>query len=294
MTGARLTLGVVHLDMLAMPEAEEFLTSALRLAQEIGSLNFIRVASSSLASLYLHLHRFADAERVLDAALPPDGLMTSVGLRGCWFARAALSLAREDANTTLDIVERLMASTDAGVSGSVWHVRGDALARLGRAAEALDVLETARLVAREQVARNRVWRIDASLARVLRGMGRREDAERVLAEARSTLHDLAANIDDPRLREAFLREAAAWVPAPPAPTARQAAKQRFAGLTAREREVARLVARGSSNRAIADQLIVGERTVESYVGNILTKLGFNSRTQIAAWVVESGLAEADD
>ncbi len=63
---------------------------------------------------------------------------------------------------------------------------------------------------------------------------------------------------------------------------------------AEQRGLRVLVARGYSNRSIADQLIVSERTVESYVGNILTKLGFNARTQIAAWVVESGLADADD
>ncbi len=49
-----------------------------------------------------------------------------------------------------------------------------------------------------------------------------------------------------------------------------------------------------SNRAIADQLVLGERTVESYVGNILSKLGFSARTQIAAWVIESGLSEASE
>jgi non-specific serine/threonine protein kinase len=60
-------------------------------------------------------------------------------------------------------------------------------------------------------------------------------------------------------------------------------------LTRREREVALLVAQGRSNREIADQLFVGERTVETHVGNILGKFSFSSRAQIAAWVVESGL-----
>ena len=64
------------------------------------------------------------------------------------------------------------------------------------------------------------------------------------------------------------------------------------GLTGREREVATLVATGKSNRAIADELVVSERTVESHVTNILGKLGFTSRAQIAAWVVEHGLQVA--
>jgi DNA-binding NarL/FixJ family response regulator len=41
---------------------------------------------------------------------------------------------------------------------------------------------------------------------------------------------------------------------------------------------------------IAQEMVVTERTVEGYVGNILGKLDFNSRTQIAAWAVQKGLA----
>jgi predicted ATPase/DNA-binding NarL/FixJ family response regulator len=54
-------------------------------------------------------------------------------------------------------------------------------------------------------------------------------------------------------------------------------------LTRREREVADLVARGLSNREIAETLVIAQRTAESHVEHILTKLGFNSRAQIAAW-----------
>ncbi len=61
------------------------------------------------------------------------------------------------------------------------------------------------------------------------------------------------------------------------------------GLTRREVEVARLVARGRSNREIAEEFVLSERTVESHVQHILTKLGFTSRAEIAAWVVRSGL-----
>lgn len=55
-------------------------------------------------------------------------------------------------------------------------------------------------------------------------------------------------------------------------------------LTPREREVADLIADGLSNRAIATTLIVSPRTVDGHVENILAKLGFTSRTQVAAWV----------
>ncbi len=55
----------------------------------------------------------------------------------------------------------------------------------------------------------------------------------------------------------------------------------------RELEVARLVAGGLSNRAIGTRLFISERTVESHVRNILIKLGFTSRAQIAAWVAST-------
>lgn len=57
-------------------------------------------------------------------------------------------------------------------------------------------------------------------------------------------------------------------------------------LSRREREVAALVARGMSNRAIAEQLVIGERTVETHVSSILAKLGLTSRVGIVAWVTQ--------
>ncbi len=57
-------------------------------------------------------------------------------------------------------------------------------------------------------------------------------------------------------------------------------------LTGREYEVATLVARGLTDKAIAAELVVSQRTVQGHVQHVLAKLGFHSRTQIAAWVVK--------
>jgi predicted ATPase/DNA-binding CsgD family transcriptional regulator len=54
-------------------------------------------------------------------------------------------------------------------------------------------------------------------------------------------------------------------------------------LTPREREIVELLAQGLSNKEVAARLVISQRTAESHVGNILTKLGFTSRTQIAMW-----------
>ncbi len=54
-------------------------------------------------------------------------------------------------------------------------------------------------------------------------------------------------------------------------------------LTPREREIAMLIAQGLSNREIADELVISPATAARHVANILAKLGFSSRTQVASW-----------
>ncbi|MDQ4091234.1 MAG: LuxR C-terminal-related transcriptional regulator, partial [Actinomycetota bacterium] len=63
---------------------------------------------------------------------------------------------------------------------------------------------------------------------------------------------------------------------------------RPAVLSTREEEVARLVAEGLTNRQIAERLVISERTAQNHVQHILTKLGFTTRSQIAAWAVRAG------
>ena len=58
----------------------------------------------------------------------------------------------------------------------------------------------------------------------------------------------------------------------------------------RERDVLRLVGRGLSNKEIAAELVITERTARTYVSNLLGKLGLASRTQAALYAVEHHLA----
>ena len=62
-------------------------------------------------------------------------------------------------------------------------------------------------------------------------------------------------------------------------------------LTARELEVLRLIAAGRSNKEIARDLSVAEKTVKTHVSNVLSKLGVADRTQAALYAVQHGLAE---
>ena len=60
-------------------------------------------------------------------------------------------------------------------------------------------------------------------------------------------------------------------------------------LTRRETEVAVLVARGLTNRQVANELVISEGTVSVHLEHIFSKLAFRSRAQLAVWVVERGI-----
>ncbi|MDP4098386.1 response regulator transcription factor [Paenibacillus sp. P96] len=71
----------------------------------------------------------------------------------------------------------------------------------------------------------------------------------------------------------------------------QAQAPAHADLTEREMEVLRLLAQGKSNQDIADELIIGIKTVKFHVTNLLAKLGVEDRTQAAIYAYKNGLAE---
>jgi two-component system, NarL family, response regulator LiaR len=70
-------------------------------------------------------------------------------------------------------------------------------------------------------------------------------------------------------------------------------RQPVGGLTERELEVLRLIARGLANKLIAQELVVSEKTVKTHVSNILAKLHLTDRTQAALYAVREGLAELE-
>jgi DNA-binding CsgD family transcriptional regulator len=178
---------------------------------------------------------------------------------------------------------------DGEVIPHLWHLRGEVLVALGRAEEAETALCSARDAAQRQGMRPLLWRICITLGKLYRIGSPRVRAEEAFALARTIIEGLANTLLDEDLRNNFLRSAEAQLPLLPQPSPRHAARQALGGLTGREREVAVLIAQGKSSRAIADELIVSERTIEKHVERIMSRLGFTSRVQIATWVVEKGL-----
>jgi non-specific serine/threonine protein kinase len=128
----------------------------------------------------------------------------------------------------------------------------------------------------------------------------RVDQERTLAGLRARLGEeaIAAALAEGRamrLEEAIdygLAPAGTPAVASAAPAARPkepATANLSMLLSRREREVALLVARGLTNRQIAEELVISEWTADSHVRHILAKLGVRSRAQVAAWATEQGL-----
>jgi predicted ATPase/DNA-binding CsgD family transcriptional regulator len=149
----------------------------------------------------------------------------------------------------------------------------------------------ARALFQETGAKPMLWRTYVALGQLDQAQGRAEEAEAAFAAARTIVAELAADISDVALRSDFLQRTTSMIPHPQPISPRRAAKREFGGLTAREREVAALIAQGQSNHEIAEALVISHRTVESHASNILTKLGFSSRTQIVAWAIAKGLAK---
>jgi non-specific serine/threonine protein kinase len=119
--------------------------------------------------------------------------------------------------------------------------------------------------------------------------------ERWLEPARRALSAEACAAARAEGRAMLLDEAVEYALVADAPAAAGPAQQvtqssrAAGGLTPREEEVAALIARGLSNRQIAEELVIAEGTAANHVKHILTKLGLDSRLQIAAWAIDLGL-----
>ncbi len=301
-TAAHFYLGELYRDLLWFSAAEQHLRQAVTLAQATGTSLWIHIVSARLAALHLLQNQAARAEAVLSATFGDSYAGheggtpgQSTGQRQAWCVRAELALATGRPELALRRTGELLASEVSRANPgerSTLHamlVRSEALAALKRPAEAEAALQAVVEAAREKKAQPLRWRVALALGKLYHAQGRHAEAEEAFASARATVERLAAGVADPAIREHFLLRTADMFPAARQIAPRRAGKREWSGLTEREREVALLIAQGKSNREVAAALVVSERTVTTHVANILAKLGFSSRTQVASWVVEKQL-----
>jgi len=170
---------------------------------------------------------------------------------------------------------RLFIASGAGAVacfGSVARVAGMLDAALGRLGEAAEELEEAITANRRAGAAPYTAHAQLELARVKAQQGRAAEAAELARAAGRTAQ---------RLGMRPLGAAAARLA--------KELERHLPRLSRREAEVAGMIARGLSNREIAESMHLSVRTVENHVQRVLDKLGFTSRTQIAAWAVANRL-----
>lgn len=291
------SLGQLYLFLLAPALALSTLQSGVALAQELGSAFWTATLAGSLARAYLLQADLAAAQATLQAVRALEDPPRTIAERTVALIWGEVMLAQNKPTSALQIAEQLLASTPRASidlpNQPIPHLlklQGEALLILGQTDQAIVALEEAQRGAQERNARPILWTIQRALGQAYQACRRPDSAQQALAAARQCIEQLARSIDHTLLQEQFLQTALASLPKvePLRPTA--AAKRAFGGLTAREREVAALVAQGKTSREIAESLVISERTAEVHVSNILSKLGFTARAQIAAWVVEKGFS----
>ena len=148
-------------------------------------------------------------------------------------------------------------------SGAVLLAEGDPRTGLAK-------LRAAHRAWRELEAPHQAARVRLLIGIACRELGDGASAELEFDAARGALEELGAGPDLDRL-------------------ARLVGTESPGGLSSREREVLALVAEGKTNRAIATELFIAEKTVARHVSNIFTKLGLSSRSEATAYAFKHGL-----
>ena len=298
MVATAYALGHIYLFLLAPTPAIAALEAGLSLARELGSTFWVATLAANLGRAYVLNQDLGAAQATLQAVMPREQHPRNIAERAIALAWGELALAQGEPGLALQIAEHLLASAPGTLPGQstqpiphLLQLKGEALMALSQLDAAVAVLAKARRGALERNARPVLWTIHRSLGQAYRLLQRDEQVRQELAVVRQLIEELATTIEDTPLSAQFKRAALASLPKQKPLYPREAAKRAFGGLTAREREVAALIAQGKTSREIADLLVVSERTAEVHVSNILGKLGFTSRAQIAVWAVERGLAK---
>jgi DNA-binding CsgD family transcriptional regulator len=180
----------------------------------------------------------------------------------------------EEARGACRELQEISARYDSAMLGAmVDHARGVVDLAEGDARAALRALRRAWQVWQELEVPYEVARVRVLLGLACRALGDDDSAALELEAAYDVFGQLGAAPDRARVRSLI----------------RSAAPDHAHGLTARELEVLRLVAAGATNKAIATDLVLSERTIDRHVSNIFTKVGVTSRAAATAFAYKHEL-----
>lgn len=296
LAGTHCVLTQLYFNLLAPELAIQHAETGMVLARQLGSFWWSYNIATYHALSYLSKNELSQAEAVLSAVMSSEEQPRHLGARRVTWAWGRLALAQKKPEVALRIAEQLLASapnaTNVPRTQPIPHLltlKGEALVMLQRFDEATQVLQNAKRGAQERQDPSLQWKIHDVLGRLEQLRKHEDNAQHEFSMAREIIGSLATSIHDEALRTHFLHTALKSLPKEKSLSPRRVEAERFGGLTERERTIAVLITQGNSNRDIADALILSERTVETHISNIFFKLGFSSRTQIAAWTVEKGL-----
>ncbi len=289
-------LARISLALLAPEQALSHAEIGFEAARGLGSASWIAYLTAEQIQAYMALGQPQLAEAALQEVRSGAENPRQESERYLLLVWAELALVQQQPELALQRCEQLLATapqrageTAERVIPRLWKCQGEALAALGRDPEAIQVLEEARRGAKLQQYLSLLWQIERSLGRAYQRQRRLEEAQQEFAAARQGIALLSESIEDPVLRKHFEQTAFATLPKEKPVSPRRDISSQYDGLTEREREVAALIGQGKSNAEIAERLVVSKRTVETYVSNTLSKLGFTSRSQIALWARDKGL-----
>ncbi len=296
-TAACQSLGVAHLFMLAPDETERYLSQALHLAQTSSAQIWIDFITAILVIARLMGGNVDGAAALLAGSSAPPAGLESAGKRFVALAQAEVALAQQRPQAALAIIDAVLTAVPhlrAWQDQTLIYLldlKGRTLLVENRFEEAAVALHESITLGRDYGVQLWRWRCHADLCRLHLSQKDRAAAETERATAADLIETLAASISQAAQRQQFRQAAREMLPQLPALTPLQQQKQAFSGLTERERQVATLVAQGKTNKEIAGELFITVRTAKSHLTNILTKLDFTSRSQVAAWAVEVGLLD---
>lgn len=296
MVGSYCALGEAYLVLLDPAQALAVLETGLAIVLTTRSVYWTGNIRAAMAQAYLLAGDYPCAEAALEQIILDGQEPRTILERRAVWVRGELAVAQHKPDVALRLADELLASApseEQRANGrpipALLKLQGEALLALGHADEALLALEEARCGAQGQGARPLLWQIHRSLARDYIANKRKQLAACELAAARGVIESLAASLYEPEQRDRFLRAAQASLPKQQPLTPRQSAKQAFDGLSEREREIARLVAQGKSNREIAETFVISQRTVGTHLGRMYPKLEISTRAQLAVWAVDKRL-----